>query len=227
MARPPLGIRLIFLAATVLGIATALVWAWTLRVDPSRLDQEYLHEVATTSAKVRMHPLPTRHHVSIEPVNAEDLGPMLSGYLPPPLGTGPLQVEGYYDPTTRTIHVTGRLARLSASSPVRQLRGLFVHALRHEYGHAFLDDWLRSRPGENVYLEQLSLAPEAQTTSGLPEPLVPVVEEFTHLPSDVYGGAYAMSNFNEFFAESYARYLNGKWVPPEMARFLGDYAETR
>lgn len=213
--------------AVILGASTALFWLWSVRVDPAALSQDYLHRLGTTSDHVRMQPIPSRHEVIMDSIDVDDLGPLISGHLPRPFGSGTAQVQGWYDTSSRTIHVTGRLARASAASPIPAFRGIFVHALRHEYGHAFLDEWLRRRTGSAKQIAEFSDPPELQSTNGLPGPLIAVVAEFRTQPSDLYGNPYAMSNFNEYFAESYARFLEGKPIAPQMERFLSAHAQMR
>lgn len=210
-------------------IVAGAVWLWRERVDPATISQQQLHEIGTTSTGRMMAPVPSQHRVVVRGVYPEDLTRAARAYFPRWLGgLADSEVQGYYDPATDEIHLTGELTRLQAMAPLPWLQGRFRHALRHEYGHAMLDEWLEAKAAP----DQVATVPQI-TQRGpvgmdeVPPRLQPLVREYRRLDDQLYGASYYTSYFTEFFAESYARYLDGGSVPPEMQRFLEENSRPR
>jgi len=210
------------LAVLVVVLALAMVAAVLLnQSDPSRISQSTLHSWGTTSDEVVMHPHPREYPVVLEQVRGSEWLGLLGDFTPAPLGrAGLAQAQGYFDPVTESIHITGRIARAQAAIPLPAVRAGFIQVLRHEYGHAFLYEWLAARGDAQLsYLPfmQRSSPPDA---SAYPPDLRPVIDEYLSSPKNLYGSEYPMSNFAEYIAESYARFLGNDEVPPKTRRFF-------
>lgn len=136
------------------------------------------------------------------------------------------EITGYFDPLSGEIHITGEVARTEAMAPVPWLQAGFRHALRHEYGHALLDEWLRDRAGPeaSALIPQVSQE-ESLQTSDVPPELAPLMRDYRDEPQR-YGSPYFTSAFTEYFAESYARFIEGEAVPSATKRFLASFATT-
>jgi len=168
-----------------------------------------------------MKPLPRLHQVVIEPVSPREVLDATVAYLPQP-GTEDTQyeVQGLYDPLSEEIHITGVLVRIQASFANPWIQPLFRQTLRHEYGHAFLYDWTKDRGWIGTTLGAFGATQSSIDPGEFPASIRRVVIEYQSVDSDVYGSTYFTSNFNEYMAESYARYLNGEEIPPQVRRFL-------
>jgi len=215
------GLRITVLAAVV----AAVSYVSGQRVDPASVPQETWHQIATNSEQGLVHPLPRAHDVVVKAPEQTAVG-VLVRYLPPPVGSGgTAEMQGRYNPETGKIEVTGDLARLQACYKVPALRGILYRTLRHEYGHAFLSDWVsRGTKGKQValpYAEGGQADPEQ-----LPKALVPVYEEYKKLPDTFYGQAYVLSSFDEYMAESYARFVSGQDIPKETLAFFEGYCKA-
>lgn len=211
------------------GLLIAAAW-YTLgnRVDPARVPQSTWYTLATSASTGSLAPLPAEHDVVVQPL-AESPIEVLVRYLPKPLGrgNGP-ELQGEFDPGTGKIMITGPLARLQATLPFRWMQPLFIRTLRHEYGHAFLADWLEAhkiRASKDPYLPYTPSGKKADLGT-VPADLRPLVTEYRAQPKKLYDQTYLMSSFDEYFAESYQRYVAGDTVPPKMRAFL-DAAKSR
>jgi hypothetical protein len=191
------------------------------RVDVTSIPQQALHDEATVSTRAALTKCPEMHQVVIEPLPDDRVLSVLASYLPPPIGSGgKSEMQGYYDPSDGSIRITGGLARLSAAMPNDNLRGFFGRALRHEYGHAFLDDWLKTKKGgEKAWAISTQGAQQIDPAS-LPDELRGPLSEYSAMSTSAYGQPYFMSSFGEFMAESYSRLLFGLEVPPKTEQFL-------
>jgi hypothetical protein len=129
------------------------------------------------------------------------------------------EVAAAYDPAMDRIEI----ASATGSDP-RCAR----HALRHEYGHALVIDILTAAASDResarrTIQEFRGLGPHGDRMI-VPEALRPVFDEYATFEPETYGDGSLSSDFGEYMAESYARYLDGSRVPPVTARFLGDVA---
>jgi hypothetical protein len=207
--------------APVLFFVAGVGWLWANRVDVQAIPQKVIYHDATVSDKAAMRVCPEQHKVIIEPVDENRLVGVLASALPPPLGRGGQnEMQGFYDPNDGHIQITGGLPRLSAAMPVAALRGLYYRALRHEYGHAFLHDWMKEkRAGDRAWDATLQDAEHIDPKS-MPRALRESVTEYRAMDSASYGVPYFTSSYGEFMAESYARVLSGWEVPPKTEKFL-------
>ena len=168
------------------------------------------------------------HKVVIEPLPDDRVLSVLASYLPPPLGSGgKSEMQGYYDPKDGRIQITGGLARLSAAMPNEKLRSFYLRALRHEYGHAFLHDWLKTKKGGDKAWAASLAGPQQLDEKSFPEELRGPIAEYRAMSTSAYGQQYFMSSFGEFIAESYARLLFGLEVPPKTEQFLMASASSK
>jgi hypothetical protein len=215
------GLRWIMRLIPVAAVIAAVAWLWMFRVDVTSIPQQALHDEATVSTRVALTKHPAMHKVVIEPLPADRVLSVLASYLPPPLGSGgKTEMQGYYDPSDGSIRITGGLARLSAAMPNDTLRSFFDRALRHEYGHAFLDDWLKTKKGGDKVWAASAKGPQQIDPASVPAELQGPLSEYTAMSTSAYGQQYFMSSFGEFMAESYARLLFGQEVPPKTEQFL-------
>ena len=123
------------------------------------------------------------------------------------------QVEcGGYDCRTRTVCIKNEFVCAEAGLPDK-LRPQFVHALRHEYGHALTQDLLTvkyaAKPMANKSYQTLDEANQPREVSRVSvlvaPPLKPVVKDWQAAPSTIYGLEHNTDCFSEYLAESYAR----------------------
>lgn len=219
-----LRIRRLVPIVLLLGAFAFVSSVWANRTDPATISQDVWYEMGTNSLAGSMRGLPKKHEVVVEGVD-ESWVKLLASYLPPPIGLGgKSEIQGRYEPETGVIRITGRLARAQAGLP-SQAQGLFRHALRHEYGHAFADDW---RKAKKVKLEPfLGYTESGRKTEpkGLPKEMAPVVKEYMNAPANLYGPAYLTQSFDEYLAESYARFMDGIPIPPETEKFFKKLAQ--
>ena len=215
------------LLVAALVLVGGLSWLWTNRVEPQELSQDYLHSLGTRSEHAAMRPLPRKREVIIEPVEDADWVSMVGAYLPPPFGSGGQpSVQGMYDPINRRIMITGTISRLQSTLPSGLLQGTFRRTLRHEYGHAFIRDWLAQEGLDGPPFPELRAPASRVNPQDFPERLRPVVREYKRAVEDnVYGSAYFTSSLDEYLAESYARYLEGMEVPPRTRQLFDEAAE--
>ena len=210
-------VRLVPVALVVVGIG----WLWASRTDVRAIPQTVLHDEATVSKTATMSVYPKLHKVVIQPVGNDRVMAVLASYLPPPLGSGGTsEIQGLYDPNDDHIEITGGLARISAAMPVDPLRVLFYRDLRHEYGHAFLHDWMKARGFLDSAWAATALDAKHINPANLPPELRATAAEYRVLDPAVYGAQYFTSAFGEYMAESYARLLSGLEVPPQTEKFL-------
>ncbi|MBI5231406.1 MAG: hypothetical protein HY876_04480 [Coriobacteriales bacterium] len=210
-----------FKTAVAIALVASAFWVMGNRQNPADMTQEGWHHLATSTRDGIVHPLPRVHEVVVEPLDRSPAEVVL-GYLLPSESNA-ATVEGLYDPTTGDIHIVGELSRLQATMPVI-FQGTFRQTLRHEYGHAYLDDWAKEH-GMASYdpaLVDASTRGAEIDPEQFPEELRPVIEAYEDAPDGIYGMAYFNTTFHEFFAESYARYVGGQHVPAAVKAFFDD-----
>lgn len=217
-------VALLMLALSLMG---GVSWLWSLRVDPASIPQTRLHRMGTASHGVVMAPLPSERRVIIDVVQPWEVERLARGYLPRWLGGVPTpEITGYFDPASGEIHITGEVARMEAMAPVAWLQGGFRHALRHEYGHALLDEWLRKRAGPDAAALVPEIGQDEPAPPGdVPSELAPLMRDYRAEP-ERYGSSYYTSAFTEYFAESYARFIEGKSIPAATRRFFDALAKS-
>lgn len=135
--------------------------------------------------------------------------------LPDQGGTHP---DGLYRMSDRSITIVRH--------PGLTGRILFSQQLRHEYGHAFVHDFCRSRYGDadSLVMTYLSrIDPNKPSLAKLDHELKPLYEEYRTSPFRF--GSYPSSSFNEWLAEAYARHVADKSLPPSTKAFF-DKAAT-
>lgn len=235
------GLSVLALLVALAALA-GVVRLWAGRIDPATISQSELHEIATTSEHFVMSPRPRERVVVIRKVTSAEVARVLRSYMPPRFGPGPAAaISGSFDPETGEIHITGRVPRIQASLPAPWLQGSFRHALRHEYGHALLDEWLADETGVDwtdratTFLREegeiFDASDFTQDESGVPSvvprELRPLVREYLAVRPRLYGSEYYTSTFDEYFAESYSRFLLRRSVPVEMRRFLAQFAQPK
>ncbi|HSK47231.1 MAG TPA: hypothetical protein VLA05_04400 [Coriobacteriia bacterium] len=217
----------LFALAALLAVLTVATWLIANHRDPRAISQDELHRIATHSESAVMKPLPRLHRVVIEPVSPGEVLDATVAYLPQPGNEGTqFEVQGLYDPLSEEIHITGVLVRIQASFAKPWIQPLFRQTLRHEYGHAFLYDWTKDHGWIGTALGEFGRTQGSIDPSEFPSALRGVVIEYQRVDSEVYGSSYFTSSFNEYVAESYARYLDGEDVPPHVRRLL-DSASDR
>jgi hypothetical protein len=213
-------------AILVLLLVAGVHWAATTKPTPPALAQEDYHRLATQSEHGVFGRYPEPRRVEVTPVDKTYL--QLAAEYVKQAAAREGVVAGQYDDVTRTVRVTSEFVYVAAGLP-EEMRGLFTRTLRHEYGHAFAEDILKTEcaiqadPSGEMFL--------AYTESGAPRnaanmldhvspELRPVVDDWHQVPANVYGRQYYTMTFGEYLAESYARFLNGDPVPDATRRFL-------
>lgn len=215
--------RLLLAFVAVAAIVWAFEWLDANRADPEEFSQEYLHSRATVSEHVDFSEWVSQRPVVVQA--PEQTGwELLREYayrvaMRQPMGG----VQGEYDRQEDEIRILGDEVRYEATLP-EPLRANFYHTLRHEYGHAAFFDWADEQDldSETTVLISLSQPNSPPRDELLPTRLRPVVREWTALETTVYGDPYFMSNFAEYIAESYARVMAGRPVPPRTWAFVMD-----
>lgn len=198
----------------------------TRRADNRKLSAAMLHQIATKTPEGTFGTYPKVHKVVC--ANCDKSGVQI---LADTIKTGGVvsQGAGRYDSNTGKITMVADEIRWEASLPAG-MRPNFEHALRHEYGHAFLDDWLKAVGGGADSGKKLAFLPYTEggaAVGNYPKNLRPVFREFRGINPNIYGVAYYTSTFGEFMAESYARFCEGKDVPPATTAFLRDQLKAR
>lgn len=105
--------------------------------------------------------------------------------------------------------------------------------LKHEYGHAFLNDYLIQSLGSTEYINESfgtlimdnELCRYHQGDRFLqrylyPRELQELFKDFENVSEWEYGDSHYTSNFHEYFAESYARFLEKKEIPERTMFFF-------
>lgn len=120
-----------------------------------------------------------------------------------------------FNPKDQAITLSAMFATLDESTQ--------ASTLRHEYGHALMSDIVaRDQGGDytrsRVRTNALQLLTQESDPRELPELLLPIFEDYTRAPRDIYDDGltldgYYTSTFGEFFAESYRRHLEGEPIP--------------
>jgi hypothetical protein len=201
-------------------LAVALQHIFTTRADPAAVPQKTWYSVALGEAGAKCD-LPKQHTVVFEPCETGPWGVLLS-YLPPPVGQGGRQEQqGRYDLKSGKILVCGDMAVLQAGLPTA-LQPTFRSALRHEYGHAFFSDWMKTKgyrwtEERFAWLRMPGVAADPKKS---PKSLRGVVADYLSVTPTVYGLPHFTSTFDEYIAQSYARYVSGKEVPRRTQKFL-------
>ncbi len=216
---------LIVRVLVLVAVATALLWAATNRPPPSRLTQQGYRELATTSQYGVFGTYPKLRRVVVEPVKKTYVS-LAIDYAQTSFSHA-LVAGGDYECRTRTVCILSEFVRAEAGLPDR-LRPQFVHALRHEYGHALVEDLLKikfagRRVGNELYPAFDEANKPRQTSQELTvisPVLKPVVKEWLNAPPTLYGLEHNTETLNEFVAESYARFMEGKSIPDATRRFL-------
>lgn len=103
----------------------------------------------------------------------------------------------------------------------------------HEWGHALLMDVLTELHGGDPALAAVDFASldaplSAVDFKAMPRPVVPLIQEYEGLNPNALAGnyresnSYALSSFNEYFAESFMLYNGGQAedVPPLLRHFF-------
>lgn len=217
-----------FLMPLVIGVALS---ASTIQADHQPTQTEMLR-MATRSETVAFSRLPHPHKVSIEmptgtilEVGQHYLGMMARGQMQ--------EQAAYFDPSNSSITISSEELRLEGTMP-DSMRPNLRHALRHEYGHAFLYDMLVERHGgqgnESKAAYESSLINairqgRPEPPPALPSDMHPLLAEYAGADPTVYGSPYLTSSFGEYFAESYARVLEGKPVPAQTKAWFLKYAD--
>ncbi len=216
MKRYLLMIAVFILAA---GAAVVIVESMRSKAPPS---QVRMYELASTSPQGRFRTLPKAHTVRVTHVDKTALD-LLVGYIVKRGAPVVAEKAGNFDSKTGVIRILSEELRWEASLP-EGMRPNFDHTLRHEYGHAFLNDFLKAAAGGDQRLAATLSVMPYQTASAKaadwPGALVPLLEEYRKTPKTVFGSAYYTSTFGEYFAESYARFCEGKEVPAATRKFF-------
>lgn len=207
-------------AAVITALVVASLWVLHNLQDPASMSQEGWHYLGTGMSGAMMHPYPKVHKVVVQPLE-KSTAEVLLGYI-----AGGTTVEGEYDPNTGTIRIVGDLSRLQAGLP-GPLQPTFRHTLRHEYGHAFLEDYCRAKGMDPMSPSFLACAQPGShlDPKDFPRKLRPVLAAYRSASSDIYGMDYFTSTFEEFFAESYARYVAGDSIPGGVRSFFAGDVE--
>jgi hypothetical protein len=212
--------QLIFWVVIAGLIVGGLALLETRRIDTAKLDQAALYKIATTSPEGRFAKYPKLHPVSCPACPESGLQILASAVTKGRVAAA--QGAGNYDSNTGKIKMVADEIRWEASLP-KGFRPNFEHALRHEYGHALLDDWLKGAAQASAGGRQLAYLPYTEGTNdtgSYPKVLRPVLTEYHTVKPDIYGAVYYSSTFGEYMAESYARFCEGKSVPQGIAGFL-------
>lgn len=212
------------LLAMVMSVVAAGAWVDANRIDPASVPRAEYRRLGATSQAMSFRGMPEEREVVVLVPSAGSLR-VLASYLPAPLGKGGTQQEmGRYDPKNETIHILDEAAALQASLPDRVrpwLDGLFLRVLRHEYGHAFMEDWMRGRQASEEARRACRECPRAGPQPGaLPPELAPLAEEWMASEPSLYGNPYLTSTFEEYLAESFARMVAGAEVPAATEAFF-------
>ena len=229
---------LIVACVLVVAVAGVTLLLEQLRARTPLPTQAQLYRMATESPHGRFTKVPRQHKVVVAPEDANALQLALR-YYQRSQGGRIAERAGDFDEGRGVITILSEEARYEANLPP-WLRPNFDHTVRHEYGHAFLDDLLKGMPStpppseapKTTPVTRLAFLPYGADSDSKPDPtlpaiLQPVVHEFHHAPRDIYGSPYYTSTFGEFIAESYARFCEGRYVPRVTAAFLSREARTR
>lgn len=212
--------RLLALLTLLAVIGAAIVWLEAGRIDPRDVPQSRWYVMATRFPGGVFAPLPREHVVVIHPVN-QPLVLVAAAYLQQMRSGMRAERGGNFDGKTGVITILGEEPRVEAGMP-SLLQSNFRHLLRHEYGHALLQDWLCATAGQATgrYYSAAVSVPGEPFRESWPDAIHPMLEDYLSAPRNVYGDAYFTSTFHEYFAESYARLLDGQTVPAATRRFL-------
>ena len=213
----------------LLAAGTVVAWAATNEPAQPRMMQQDYYQLATRSQYGVFSTYPKPRRVVTDPVHKTYLG-LAIDYAK---SVNNRQVEcGGYDCRTRTVCIKNEFVCAEAGLPDK-LRPQFVHALRHEYGHALTQDLLTvkyaAKPMANKSYQTLDEANQPREISRVSvlvaPPLKPVVKDWQAAPSTIYGLEHNTDCFSEYLAESYARFLEGKTIPDATKRFLQSQSE--
>ena len=217
--------RLVWLLVLVVIIAGGLLYVRANRVDPTKVTAEEYRKIATEFDGGSFAALPAVKKIEVKPTNDDPL--YYIKYYARLMFNRTSEGQAYFDPKQDTIHIIGDQSCLEATLP-EWMRPTLKHTIRHEYGHAFLSDWLEAcEPRKDPVGEYLAYTDTAQpNAAACPPRLKIVMDEYTRVPQDVYEQPYYTRTFNEYMAESYARFVAGQYVPVETRAFLAEVAKS-
>lgn len=210
----------------IVAVLVVVGWAGTTQPRSPGLTQDEYYQLATQSECGTFSRYPEPREVIVHPVDKTYLA--LAFEYVRRAASRSIETAGRYEDQTRTVRLESEFVCASAGLP-GLLRLPFEHSLRHEYGHAFVEDVLKAADapkvgsGDEMYLAYTeSTMPRecADEISCMPPELQPVLEEWRTSQADIYRLPYFTSTFNEYLAESYARYLGGYHVPDATRRYL-------
>ncbi len=219
--------RRLLIACVVIAVPAAMIaYVDSHRVDPATISQSKLHDVATTGKGTRLEWVP-QHKVVIR---ESELGArqLVEEYIARLIAKNPdAGVQAKFNYSSGEVHVIGDEAIYDASLP-GTFHPYFYHALRHEYGHAAFTDWLISKGVGMRDVTRMANTERGKAGSPAAVDLRPVFAEWKAGSETVYGQAYLSQTLPEYLAESYARYLEGRRVPPKTRLFIErQYAARR
>jgi len=217
--------RRLLVILVLAGVITLLSGSWLdqVRASTATPSAKGLHAFATTTPSGRFAPYPRVHKVVCVPPEGRTFA-IVVDYVKSGLnGLATATRSGAFRLPSGVIHIDSDVARYESTLPAG-MRPDFDHALRHEYGHAFLYDFLaakvgyRSNAGMAVYNATATDSPSRSLS--WPAGLRAVVAEYLTLSKTVYSNPYYTSSLSEYVAESYARYAMGDSIPPATKAFL-------
>ena len=216
-------IILVIAGAVLLGSTS---WLDTVRASTVTPTPNGLHAFAITAPDGVFSPYPKAHPIQMQPVGDHTLGLALAYLEKGVLGGPAIEEAGEYQMPSGVIKIVSEQVRFEASLPAG-LRPDFDHTIRHEYGHAFLFDLMTAKVGFKTRRGVTFLTEMARSSPSLdlawPAGLRPVIREYRHVSRAIYSDPYYTSSFDEYLAESYARYGGGQSVPPATRKFLAGY----
>lgn len=218
----------VFVALAAIGI---VAWAGLNKPPEAKFTQRDYYQLATRSQYGIFSQYPKLRQVQAAQVDQTYLA-LAINYVKQ--ATSHKAVEaGKYDTKTRTVSILSEFVRAEAGLPT-QLQPQFIHILRHEYGHALVEDLLKVKyPGEArggekyAAFDAVNEPKESSNVLGaVPPALKPVVKDWMKAPDDIYGMDHNTETFNEYLAESYARFMDGQSIPAETRHFLQSLSRT-
>jgi hypothetical protein len=212
-------ITAIVVVAAVAGLAMSVD---ALRSRAPRLTQAQLYLLATSSPSGRFSRFPAPHRVQIAHVDENTVQLALYYVIKSRGLPATTETAGRFDSDSGVVNILSKEVSFEASLPAG-MRPDFEHTLRHEYGHAFLHDWLLAHDdsgARGTQLAELTRATNVQEDAGRSATVRSVLREYRTVRPTIYGDTYFTSTFGEFVAESYAYYCEGRNVPSSTAAFL-------
>jgi hypothetical protein len=221
--------RRLLVTMVLVGTVVLLPASWLdqVRASTALPSDAGLHAFATTAPSGRMAPYPRIHHVICTPMRGRTFAIALDYFEDGFKEVGTATRSGAFKLGSGVIQIDSEAARFEASLPAG-MRPDFDATLRHEYGHAFFYDLLADKTGYQTNAGQAVYRASASHTPSVslawPLGLKAVVAEYRRQPPTIYGQPYFTSNFAEYFAESYARFVAGRSVPPATHAFFTRFA---